>query len=546
MAFLRSRSSWAGSTLVLGLALAVAAGGCQAILGIDETTLVPDAGTANDASSDANDGSSNDASVSLAIAPTSGKVVRGSTLDVSITLSSAAPSDVVVSAGNLPSGVTASALTFSTGATTGTLHLAAASNAALGPVSITIGSSSTNDAPLKLLVADPPGTLDSTFDGDGIKLFGDVDGGYGNTAVAVDLQSDGHIIVGGNPSQNAGWQVTRLAADGTTDTAFTASSFPVLPASGFLSDLAVGPDDKITIVGNGGSAGITVVRLNADGTPDNEFHVTGSVTVSDSAYCQYDCAGNGVTVLPDNTAIVAGEANADTTVNALVLHFLNDGSLDPNFVAPGIGWYIGPTQSRLSKVTIDPAGRIVAGGTCNSTTPQQLCALRLSAAGVPDTSFGSDAGIVEIPTSLSEFDFDIAAQGDAGYVLAGTDRTFVNADALGFIHVDGSDAGPSAIAQPIGNSDELLGVATQDDGKILAVGLGARTFANLSYLFRLNTISEPDLTFNGSGVVQFFTDGGPADPPAIYFRRVKATHDGRILVVGEKQGTGTAVMRFWQ
>src|SRR5262249_9690926 len=140
------------------------------------------------------DGASIDASVVLTIAPTSGKVVRGSTLDISITLSGAAASDTIVNATSLPTGVTVSPLTITAGSTGGTLHLAAASNAALGPASISIGSPSTNNAPMNLLVADPPGTLDSTFDDDGIKVFGEVDGGYGNLAVAIDLQSDGHII----------------------------------------------------------------------------------------------------------------------------------------------------------------------------------------------------------------------------------------------------------------------------------------------------------------------------------------------------------------
>ncbi len=531
-------------------ALSIFAGafGCQAILGIDDTSFDgADAASANDASDAANSDSANGDSspgVSLSLAAANAHLVRGATLDLVVTLSGSSPADAVVTATGLPSGVTASPLTIAKGTATGTLHFAATTSATLGAANVVVASSITNSAPLDLLVADPSGTLDVTFDDDGIKLFGDVDGGYGNTALAVAVQSDGHIVVGGNPSDNLGWQVTRLSATGVTDTAFTVNSFPNLPTSGVLTDLAVGPDDKITVVGASSSSPV-ILRLNADGTADNSFNVTGTAIVNDNAYCQYACSLFGLALLSDGSAIVTGIANADVTASALVLHFLNNGSVDMAF-AGGAGSHIGTTHTPLSHVTLDGAGRIVAGGDDGATTPSHMLVLRMSTTGIVDPSFG-DGGVVDVPSTASNHSFGIAAQGDAGYVLAGENVVGAGNSAIGFIHVDGSDAGSSLVNNlPFGTSGAYYGVATQDDGKILVVGQGVAGFASESFVLRLLTISTSDPTFNDGGPITFYTGGMGTDPPGIYLQRVLATHDGRILAVGSKTGTGTVVMRFWQ
>jgi uncharacterized delta-60 repeat protein len=354
-------------------------------------------------------------------------------------------------------------------------------------------------------------------------------------------------LVGSQASQGLGWQVTRMSSTGVIDTTFTENSFPILPSSGALEDLAVGSDDKVTVVGST-SAGITVVRLNADGTPDNSFHVTGSEDIVIPAFCQYGCSAGGVAILADETAVLAGNANADVTNNGLVFHLLNDGTLDPNFVSPDAGGaYIAPSHSPFAKVIIDSSGRIVAAGAGNITLPVQMFAARLSASGVPDSTFG-DAGVVEIKSStgLSEQAFGIAEQRDAGYVIVGSDPTGIMSNAIGFIRENGSDAGASVVSAPFG-AEQFFGVSTQDDGKIVIVGTGTQSFASESYLVRRLDIATADPTFNGDGgPVVFATGGVGTDPPALYFRHVLATHDGRILVVGEQVSTGTVVMRFWQ
>jgi uncharacterized delta-60 repeat protein len=92
---------------------------------------------------------------------------------------------------------------------------------------------------------------------------------------AIAIQSDGKIIVGGNFYRYNGVVVgciARLNIDGTLDTTFNNGG------SGFNSDvlaIAIQPDGKILVGGNfdtyNGLNYNYMVRLNEDGTPDNTF-----------------------------------------------------------------------------------------------------------------------------------------------------------------------------------------------------------------------------------------------------------------------------------
>lgn len=543
------------NTLFLaGFAITTAVG-CQAILGIDTTSFEPtgDAGSVDGSGGDGggNDGSQggdSSSSVVLTVSPSSGHLVRGSTLDVDITLGSPAPSDAVVTATGLPSGVTASALTIASGSTSGTLRLAAGNSAKLGSAIVTVGSPVSNTAPLDLLVGDAAGVLDVTFDNDGIKLFPSLDGGTGASATAVAAQSDGHIIVASTQdSSGTGWFITRIAEDGVTDSAFAANAAGVLP-TGTVSDVAVGPDDKVTIVGN--SQGYaTVVRLNPDGTPDNGFNFTGVARANDAVRFSSGNSAAGVAIESDGTAIVVGSGNPTGANYGLVLHFLNNGTLDQSFDGAGSEDYAnGANNTALTKVVIDPSGRIVAGGSDGSVSPALMYLVRLSADGTPDNTFGA-SGIVRVATGSGapESTNGVAAQLDAGYVVAGADFGGVGLqNALAFVSARG-DAGTAIVNDnPVGNTERLTSVAPQTDGKFLTVGFGGGSFTDIAYLYRMVSPSSADVAFNDGGIVEFETGGMPGDPPKIFFHDVTTLPDGRIVVVGSEAGGGVIVMRFWQ
>ena len=130
------------------------------------------------------------------------------------------------------------------------------------------------------------GDIDTTFNGGGT--------GADGLVLAVAVQSDGKIVIGGNfDSYNdnvaANDFVMRLNGDGTRDTTFNGSGACVGPAdkpvcftgaNNSVYAVAVQPDGKIIIGGRfstyNSDVAVGITRLNADGTRDTTFNAGGS------------------------------------------------------------------------------------------------------------------------------------------------------------------------------------------------------------------------------------------------------------------------------
>jgi uncharacterized delta-60 repeat protein len=140
----------------------------------------------------------------------------------------------------------------------------------------------------------PNGTLDPSLDpGDS---FTDPFGGY-PTIQSVNVQRDGRILVGGffDTYQGASqFSLVRLMPNGARDASFDIGagfgeaydpSFP-----GFVTGVTLQPDGKVLVTGNYGQFdGIRatgVVRLNANGSLDTSFQLTGTALLDpfSSAY----------------------------------------------------------------------------------------------------------------------------------------------------------------------------------------------------------------------------------------------------------------------
>ncbi len=169
------------------------------------------------------------------------------------------------------------------------------------------------------------GTLDSTFDGDGIatRAFStDTD-----EALSLVLQSDGKIVIagcirgGGTPND---FLHARFNQNGSLDTSFGTSGSLIVPFSNSI-DIALGvalqPDGKIVSAGfgsNGTNNDFSITRLNTDGTLDAAFDGDGRVqtavgTNADSA--------NAIAVQADGKIVVAGRAVIGATADFGVVRY---------------------------------------------------------------------------------------------------------------------------------------------------------------------------------------------------------------------------------
>jgi uncharacterized delta-60 repeat protein len=117
----------------------------------------------------------------------------------------------------------------------------------------------------------PDGSLDSSFGSGGLVQHPH----FAGTITNVELQSDGRIVVSGLRD----WRASRLNADGSLDTSFAGTGSVLIASGANGSDLLIQPndpsvpdDDKFVLIGYGENGNnFIVARLNSDGSFDSTF-----------------------------------------------------------------------------------------------------------------------------------------------------------------------------------------------------------------------------------------------------------------------------------
>jgi uncharacterized delta-60 repeat protein len=260
-----------------------------------------------------------------------------------------------------------------------------------------------NGAPTKYIARlNSDGTLDGTFttnNGTGLD----------NTVSALAVQSDGKIVICGSFTVFNGILVNRIArlnSDGTLDTAFAANTGT--GATGPLSAIAVQSDGKIVLGGNffdfNGATVSCIVRLNSDGTRDTAF-TTGNGTGANTTV-------SAITVQSDGKIVIGGFVSVfnGTTVNRIA-RLNSDGTLDTAFAAnTGTG-----ASGGTNAVAIQADGKIVIGGNFplfNGATVNRV--VRLNSDGTRDTAFTTNAA-GGAPSTIAA----MAVQPDGKIVIVG-------------------------------------------------------------------------------------------------------------------------------
>ena len=360
------------------------------------------------------------------------------------------------------------------------------------------------------------GAIDPAFNAGGVGPNSDV--------LAVAMQSDGKIVIGGfftsyNGDPSASDRVLRLNADGTRDTSFNAGG---LGADTTVYALALQADGKILIGGqftayNGDAAASNyVMRLNADGTRDTTFNAGGT------GGNDYEWA---FAVQPDGKIVVGGNSFLynGSPVSGRVMRLNNDGTPDPAFNPGGLG-----AGGSVSAVALQPDGKIVIGGlfmNYNGDAAANDFVMRLNADGTRDTTF-NPAG-----TGADKWVKAIALQSDGKIVIGGeftayngdsgvSDKVMrLNADGTRDTSFDAGGAGADAMVES---------VAVQPDGKIV-VGGSFTTYNGdagaSNYVMRLNADGKPDTTFNS---------GGAGASALVYAIAVQS--DGKLVIGGQFTG----------
>ena len=253
------------------------------------------------------------------------------------------------------------------------------------------------------------GALDTTFDGDGKKLFS---WGAIGRVTAVVVAPNGKILLGGFSGPEGGnIQVARMKANGAFDTTFGTGGIATVDFGGteFGEAMARQADGRILVAGRSSAGGPVVARLRATGVLDPDFGGDGRVTLPGGGSL------SAVLVQPDRNIVVAGNASGSATMT--VTRLKPDGSLDATFGTGGTTTVaFGSLANPLGGAARQPDGKIVIAG--YTQDGEDVAVARLNTNGSLDPGFGV-GGKATIEFGTATFGNAVALSPNGRIVVVG-------------------------------------------------------------------------------------------------------------------------------
>jgi|GEM_PF-790024 len=363
-------------------------------------------------------------------------------------------------------------------------------------------------------------------------LFNTANAGFASTLPfggvwQVAVQPDGKIVAGGNFTSFNGDaavpdHLARLNADGTLDNTFNAggTGFDAQVTSSYISpvytvalvnggQIIVG--GKFTQYNGNAAAADCLVRLNPNGSLDNTFNAGGS---------GFNGPVLSVAVQPDGKILVAGEFTQynGSSVPSKLVRLNSNGTLDNSFSAGGF-------NGLVTKVLVQPDGRVLVGGSFTRQTPRPGGFLRLYPSGTLDTTFnGGGAGFVN---GVDAFDL----QTD-GRIVVGTRSNDYNGSPVARVlrlNPDGSVDGSFniGVGTNMGAPSTLI---CQSDGHVLVGGnlyVPSTPVPAQRRFIQLNSDGSLNMSFNNGTAT---ANGG--EGPDGQINTIALLPDDKILIGG--------------
>lgn len=323
------------------------------------------------------------------------------------------------------------------------------------------------------------GSLDNSFDEDGKKLIDlsaltgngidlsySYDYGYGVVITPdnkICIMGDTYVADGINtPGYDA--YVLKLNNDGSFDNNFDGDGIKIVSqpdSDEYVFGFAMQADDKFIIGGitggafNNYTADILVLRLNTDGTPDNNFDGDGRAVIDLGGTNDY---GSTVITQTDGKILVnAGQSDAyNSFFNFVVARLNTDGSLDNSFDGDGVQIYGQPNEyctpnlglSLQADGKIIQAGSVVNNGSYSSFTGgNNFMVIRYNSDGSVDNSFGNHGrSVIDFGNWTDNF-YDVGSncviQADGKIIAVGftsglIDNNYYNGASATRLLVDGA------------------------------------------------------------------------------------------------------------
>lgn len=275
----------------------------------------------------------------------------------------------------------------------------------------------------------------------------------------------------------------------------------------------------------------------APGDLDGSFGAGGTVTTNVDPAAFRDLATD-IFVQPDGKLLATGTCDSGSYVSICLARYNSDGSPDTTFGTGGTvatqypaGYY---TYSRGAAAALLDDGRILVGGSCLGFGIFHNCVSRYNADGSLDTTWGT-GGLTNVNTGVTA----MALQDDGSVVVAGpcgnpNDFCVSRLSAAGVVDTSFGAGGVAQTAIGV-QHDEPNAVAVQGDGRIVVTGLCQISYGiGLASRFctaRYNTDGSLDTSFDTDGVVVTLVND-PGVNNLQWSNSVVVQDDGRILIGG--------------
>ncbi|MEN9323632.1 MAG: hypothetical protein RL699_1412 [Bacteroidota bacterium] len=313
------------------------------------------------------------------------------------------------------------------------------------------------------------------------------------------LQSDDKLLVISNNSSTSIGSLSRITPEGFLDATFNNYGFKNF---GTLRALALQADGKILV-----TSGNVIYRVNADGSTDTSFNISGRQTISIN---NYSMTINTIVVKNNGKILLAGSVSNGND-NDLALASLNtDGSFDTFFDFDGkLTLDIAQQNNDATGLVSQADGKIVVCGQAFNGSSQQLMLARFTAVGSLDTSF-STVGYTISTQATVLYPQAIALQSDGKAVVSGAisgDKLFVQRYTTSG-SLDSTFATAGYLATTFYNSYYPFNITVSNkgcsrlillpNGKIL---VSANVVTNGFGLVQLNANGTLDTSFGSNGSV---------------------------------------------
>jgi uncharacterized delta-60 repeat protein len=288
-----------------------------------------------------------------------------------------------------------------------------------------------SDADFAVCRLNPNGSLDASFDGDGIRIIPAGLTGGDNEVFAIKIDANGKIILGGyvsSASTNKNFALYRLNPDGSTDTTFGNGGLTYTNFFGMddmVNSIAILNDGRIVAAGSANIVTTTDYALamyTSNGFLDHSFSADGKVNTDFGA--NSDIAWE-VVQQGDGKLLVAGSSRMSGDKDLSIARYHLTGSLDSTFNMNGKYTYGTGDDDEFKTLLIQPDNYIVAGGYTSTGTQKDLAMMRFDFYGNPDTSFGNNGMVItDVLSSGEDFIAGMEIQNsDLKLVVAGTAGT---------------------------------------------------------------------------------------------------------------------------